>query len=264
MIFHSFLKIIAQYPEEVRSGVKPGPTLFFVAVFLTLFIFLIISTPTRGSEVTVPEVLKHLQSTFSQIKDYKVRLHVEVDMEKVNVPEMDVIVYFKQPNKTHLQSKGFSMLPRQGLFFNPNQFNREDYYMSYLGKDTFNKIAVYKIELVPRKDEIKIRKLLMWIDPKRWITLKIHTVSWQGQSAEVEFDYSLFQDRYWLPVQAIATINLKGFRGFSKFHNGHGSEKGGGAESAGKKGRITIQFTDYEINTGLSDFIFETRDVVID
>ena len=235
-----------------------------IRVFLAFLIFMIISTSTQGAEVTVPEVLKHLQSTFAQVKDYRVRLHAEVDMERVKVPPMDVIVYFKQPDRIHLQSKGFSILPRQGLFFNPNQFSQEDYYMSFLGKETLNKNEVYKIELVPRKEEIKIRKLIMWVDPERWITIKIHTVSWQGQSAEVDFDYSLFQDKYWLPVQAIAIINLKGFRGFSHFHGGNEAEKGGSAKSVDRKGSITIQFTDYEINTGLSDFIFEKRDVVID
>jgi len=213
---------------------------------------------SQGREITADDILRHLQSAFAEVEDYTVRLHAEIDMEQVRVPPMDVTVYFKQPDKIHLQSKGFAMLPREGIFMNPNRFSKENFYMSLLGKETLKNVETYKIELVPRKEEIKVRKLTIWVDPERWIFLKVHTISWRGQSAQVDFEYTQFQDNYWLPVRATATINLKEFKGFSHFfHKMPGRERENAAGSGAKTGRITIQFSDYKINVGLSDSIFE-------
>ena len=233
-------------------------------IFTIIFIFLNFVYSARGGEIEALDVLGHLQSTFAEIMDYRVQLHAEIDMDQVRIPPMDVIVYFKQPDKFHLQSKGFSMLPRLGLFINPNQFTHKDFSVSLMGKETLKSIEAYKLELVPRKEDMKLRKFILWVDPGRWILLKVHTVSWQGQSAEIDFEYALFQKRYWLPASAIATINLKGFKGFSHFHGSRGSQKAGPPGSDDKKGRIIIQFTHYEINVGLSDSIFEERNLELD
>ena len=212
---------------------------------------------SQGDDITAADILRHLQSKSSEIEDYTVRLRAEIDMEKVRVPPMDITVYYKRPDKIHVLSKGFAMLPRDGIFINPDRFSQEAFYMSLLGKETLKNIETYKIELVPRKEEIKIRKLTMWVDPDRWVLLRVHTISWRGLSVYVDFEYALFSDKYWLPVRAVANINLSGFKGFSPYYKMFGREKENASESGDKTGRITIEFSDYKINIGLSDLIFE-------
>lgn len=232
-------------------------------LIVTFLVFQNLGYASQGHDITAADILRHMRSTSSEIEDYTVRLRAEIDMEKVRVPPMDITVYYKQPDKIHLQSKGFAMLPRDGIFINPNRFSKEDFYMSLLGKETLKNVETYKIELVPRKEKIKIRKLTMWVDPERWIFLKVHTVSWRGLSAHVDFEYALFQDKYWLPVSAIAIINFAGFKGFSPYYKMLGREKENASESGDKTGRITIQFSDYKINVGLSDSIFEQQKDVL-
>ncbi|MBW2610485.1 MAG: hypothetical protein JRC68_09105 [Deltaproteobacteria bacterium] len=212
---------------------------------------------SQGTELTVDDILRNLQSTFAEIEDYTVMLNVKSDIKQVRVPQMEVTAFFKQPDKLHLQSTGFAMLPREGMFINPNRFNREDFYMSILGKETLKDIETIKLELVHRNEKIKVRKLIIWVDPVRWISLKIDTVTWQGQSASVDFKYEKFQDRYWLPVKASAMMDLTGFKGFSRFHEMPDWENETESASNDRKGEITIQFYDYRINEGIPDFIFE-------
>ncbi|MBW1767987.1 MAG: outer membrane lipoprotein-sorting protein [Deltaproteobacteria bacterium] len=211
----------------------------------------------KCNELTVDDILRNLQSTFAEIEDYTVLLHVETDIKQIRVPQMEVKFFFKQPDRLHLKSKGFAMLPREGMFINPNRFSKEDFYMSILGKETFEDIETYKLELVPRKEGIKVRKLIIWIDPVRWISLKIDTVTWQGQSIEVDFEYKRFLDRYWLPIKAMAMVDLAGFKGFSSFHERPDWKEGGETGPGDKKGEITVQFHDYRINEGIPDWIFE-------
>lgn len=223
---------------------------------LAILLFQGFDHPSKGNELTADDILGNLQSTFAEIEDYTALLHVETDIKQVRVPQMEVKVFFKQPDKLHLQSKGFAMLPREGMLINPNRFSKEDFYMSILGKETFKDMETFKLELVPRKEKIKVRKFIIWVDPVRWISLKIDTVTWHGQSIKVDFEYRKFLDRYWLPVKAKAVVDLAGFKGFSSFHEMPDWEKGGGIGSLDRTGEITVQFYDYRINDGIPDSIF--------
>jgi len=95
----------------------------------------------KCNELTVDDILKNLQSTFAEIEDYTALLHVETDIKQIRVPKMEVKIFFKQPDRLRLKSKGFAMLPREGMFINPNRFSKEDFYMSILGKESFKDIA---------------------------------------------------------------------------------------------------------------------------
>ncbi len=213
--------------------------------------------PAQGGAPTVQAILGNLKSTFAMIEDYSVQIVVETDIERVHIPRMEIKVFFKQPDKIHLQSNGFAMLPRDGMFINPGWFNEREFYVSILGRETIQNKETFKLELVPRREDIKVRKLVIWVDPSRWIILKIDTITWRGQSVEVEFQYKKYLDRYWLPVTASARIDLSAFKGFSSFHDRPDSNWGGGDDSAGRKGQIFIRFFNYRINEGIPDSIFQ-------
>jgi len=118
-------------------------------------------------------------------------------------------------------------------------------------------IETIKLELVPRKEGIKLRKAIVWVDSVRWIILQINTVSWKEQSVEVFFQYGLFSDKYWLPVEATATIDLSAFRGFSGFHGDSDRRRENEEELKQEKGKIIVRFYDYTVNEGIPDSVFD-------
>ena len=126
-----------------------------------------------------------------------------------------------------------------------------------LGKEALKDRELLKLELVPRNEGMKVRRLVLWIDPNRWVTLKIEIVTWQGQSFQVDLEYKKFQDRFWMPLKATAMVDLSGFRGFSSFHGRSGWETPNRAESDKMKGEITVGFYDYRINEGIPDSVFD-------
>jgi len=211
--------------------------------------------PSLCDEITADRILKHLQTRFAEIDNYMVLLNIKTDIAQIRVPQMEVMVFFKQPDKLHLESKGFAMLPREGLLINPNRFKKEDFYMSIQGKETIEGMETVKLELAPKKEGIKLRRLALWIDPVRWIILNVETITWQGQSFKVTFEYEKFHERYWLPASALITVDMKEFKGFSSFHDMHGW----GSETTANEsmGKIIVKFLNYRINQGIPDSIFE-------
>jgi outer membrane lipoprotein-sorting protein len=210
----------------------------------------------QNAEISADDIIKNLQTVFALVEDYSVRLRVKVDMINVRVPDRDIKLYFKQPDKIHLEAEGFAMLPREGIIVNPNRFNEKDFYMSFLGEELLRGCRTYKLELVPRNDSIKIRKLNLWVDPEKWLVISVYTVTWQGQSAMVDIQYNIFDGKYWMPETAVAEVDLKGFTGFSSFHGSMGEENAMDDYSDKKPGKIFMEFYNYEINGGISDSMF--------
>ena len=61
-----------------------------------------------------------------------------------------------------------------------------------------------------------------------------------------------------MPVEAVAIVDLSGFRGFSGFHDDPRRQEDSKGEAEQQKGKITILFYDYKINEGIPDSVFET------
>lgn len=229
--------------------------------FIILFLFASLpnmAVQSHAGEPAIDEIINNLKSSFSRVDDYTVMLKVKTDIKDFYVPEMKIKVYFKQPDKIHLESSGFAMLPREGIFFNPNDLDRDNFYMSLIEEDE-NQEGIVKLELLPRKENIKVRKLILWVNTEKWIFSKIDSTTWQGQSVVVDFEYEEFPGRIWMPIKANITMNMAGFRGFENFHD-HG-RRGSGNTTDNKKGTVTVDFYDYIINNGIPDTIFNKTDM---
>jgi hypothetical protein len=180
-------------------------------------------------------------------------------MEDVHIPPMDVKVYFKQPDKVFIKSDGFAMLPREGILQNPGKFNQENFYMELTGQEIIDSVQTYKLELIPRNEETMARKIKLWIDSEKWTIKRLESTTWQGQKTKINFIYEKIQDKYWLPVRTIADISLSGFVGFGQMME---MQKDRELDSKKERtGKLVIHFSNYKINKGLSDSIFEQSDL---
>ena len=88
----------------------------------TLIKYLIVSVFTSAlyaQSLTAEKVLENVKAQFENIQDYTATITATVNIEKLHIPQMTIKVYFKQPNKVHIESKNFAMVPREGLALNP-------------------------------------------------------------------------------------------------------------------------------------------------
>ena len=73
----------------------------------------------RPADPSGEQILKNVESARAAVKDYTVMLDIVADVERLKVPPMKAKMYFKYPDKVHFDSKGFALLPREGLALNP-------------------------------------------------------------------------------------------------------------------------------------------------
>ena len=208
-------------------------------------------------DISAEEILKKVQEPFDSIQDYVVDIQARVDMEGVRVPEMVVKVSFKQPDKVHFESEGFAMLPREGIIINPAKFLEEGSQAALLGKDSLEGEEMYLLELVPTTESLLNPKVHLWVDGERWVIRQIKMIPAQGGGVTVRIEPVLVQGEFWLPQKTTVEVDFPQRRGMETRGPHQDPDRRRPFEKPPRSGKITITFSNYQINTGLSDEIFE-------
>ena len=219
--------------------------------------------PAQGATqtgLTGDTVMERLARTFAPVQDFSVSLDAEVNLDRLQVPSMKATLYFKRPNKIYLESQGFAMVPREGVVVNPDVL-RQQYEARVEGTERLEGREMLRLRLVARDVTAGRRQILLWVDPANWTIVKTESVPYEGRSVETRFTYTHVQDQYWLPDEMTMVL---------KAEAADSSSLGMMAETPGaqpltemrrvpRNGTVTVRYSDYHINVGLSDELFQTQ-----
>ena len=206
------------------------------------------------------QILKNVENEFNKIKDYEVDVHVKVDISFLKMPETDAKVYFKQPDKIHITSDKFAMLPKEGLNFSPFSFLNDKYTALYEREDTINNIPVSVIKVIPIGNDNDIILTTFWIDQKRNLIMKIESSRKPMGTFQLDFTYEKYDKKYYMPSSMTFTFTVdrthfpKGMDG--QLESGEGSDSN---KSKTQTGKVFITYKNYKINQNLPDSLFEEK-----
>ncbi len=212
----------------------------------------IIIFPVLHAQQSADDILAKLDDCYKNLNDYTVSMKAKVDLENMRVPEMQGKVYFKRPDKIHFESTGFAMLPKEGVF-NPLQFTK-DKTGKILGQDTIENIVVLKMLLEPKEKKKGSRVATIYVDTARWIVLRAELQPYQSRNIRVDFSYAKVAD-WWMPVHIEVVLDVKSSDDTSQ-PDLPISHPGMPRMSAPRKGKVTIDYSDYKVNQGIPDEIF--------
>lgn len=203
-----------------------------------------------GSLPAGEALLKRVEAEFAKVQDYTVTLDVTADVERMNVPPMHVQMYYKHPDKFHFASANFALLPREGLAFNVarilSRFSVED-----VGEG--EQPTSVHILLRPKSDAARVGKLEISIDTTLWRPTVVKSVLIGGRTMTARFQYARYEG-YVMP--ALLTVQFKSPPADST--DAPISMPGAIPRSPmPRNGTVTIRYSDYKINKGLSDDVFE-------
>jgi hypothetical protein len=204
----------------------------------------------RGGDPGGEAILRNVEARLAAVHDYTVTLDVVADIERLNVPPMHVTMYFKQPDKVHLDAEGFAMLPREGLQPNVGKLLAR-YTAAGVGKDTLDGVPVRKIMLQAKSDRTFPRSLSVYVNPDRWTTERIVTSGSADRLATISFTYVQVEG-VWLPGGMTAAFALAP-------PDSTGLDLPAGPlrpQQKPRNGTVTVRYSNYRLNTGLSDDIF--------
>lgn len=217
-----------------------------------LFILFCLSPPWIRADEEAVRYLDAIEKKYSELKDYTADVNVHFDMETFKTPDMKARLYFKAPDKMKVESKGVFFFPREGGYFNPALFKKDDFEIRILEPVTEGKREV-RLKIVPKKKEKMGREFVLLIDRNDNLVREIHTSQFDGRETKAKIEYGRYGS-FELPRYILLTLDLPSVdpnekRGFGPFEQ----------KSERVTGTIEISYANYKVNTGLKDEIFTPK-----
>lgn len=226
---------------------RPEPFIFFL--------LLLYFHPVVAQKQKATEILAKVEHNVQGLEDYVVDLEADVNMERVRMPKMQATMYFKSPDKVHFESANFALLPREG-FGTPVSVLVKRYDSIFKGEEELKGLKTARLQLIAKEPTLRIQQLHVWIDLSNYTIVKTETVPYQGRSVRLEFEYGLQAAKYWLPVKLRAEFENVGADTIGGTFDMPVRPELQEFRRPPRKGSIGITYTNYRINTGLSEEFF--------
>jgi outer membrane lipoprotein-sorting protein len=203
-------------------------------------------------------ILKKVVESFGKIKDYVVDVQVKVDVDFLKVPDTKAKIYFKQPDKIYFESEGFAMLPKEGVNFSPTYFLKKDYTALYQKDDYIENHPVFVIKIIPSSEQSDIVLTTLWIDQFFYIIRKVESTTKTNGTFTIELKYNEEKKDYYLPDSMVFGFNIDKMN-LPKTFTGQAERESRKNIGKSTTGKVYLIYSDYKINQGLSDKIFEKK-----
>ena len=241
-------------------------------IFKILLLFLLANSNAFSNNN--PEyIIKKTDDQFREINNYQVDMVISIAIPAFRMPKKKYKVYFKQPDKIKVKSRGFGLLPKTGMFTSPlenfsnlsnirfsKDFSRTDtneimlvgdLVLDSLALDVPNEYA--RLTFKPTVD--------VKVDTQNWVITQVLTKIDTVKIMEINNFYDVVDDSFYMPIRSTVEYYVKDAR-LSKWINKDigtimGSNHNMNIESDMVKGLISVNYAKYRVNRGIKDSIFE-------
>ena len=241
-------------------------------IFKILFLFL--SANSNAFSSNNPEyIIKKTDDQFREINNYQVDMVISIAIPAFRMPKKKYKVYFKQPDKIKVKSRGFGLLPKTGMFTSPLE-NFSNLSNIRFSKD-FSRIKPNEIMLV---GDLVLDSLALdvpneyarltfkptvdvKVDTQNWVITQVLTKIDTVKIMEINNFYDVVDDSFYMPIRSTVEYYVKDAR-LSKWINKDigtimGNNHSMSIDSDMVKGLISVNYAKYRVNRGIKDSIFE-------
>ncbi|MDP3667660.1 MAG: hypothetical protein Q8R50_13345 [Sediminibacterium sp.] len=226
-------------------------------VLLVLFTFHF-SLFTYSQDMTA--LVMKVKAKLDLVSDYEAEGRMKTDVAFIKAPIGKVRVYYKKPNQFRLKKDGgISLLPKGGVSVNMNTvFATTDFVALASGEAVVDGIKTRVVKLLPTNETSDIVLTTMYIDEANLLVKKMITTTRENGTYEIEMTYGKFA-QYALPDKVVFAFNTKDYKlpkGITLEFDDNEKQLTDAEKLRNKKGRVEIRYTNYLINKGISDSVF--------
>ena len=207
------------------------------------------------------ELLKKVKEKLDKVNDYKAEGKMKIDVSFIDAPTSKVNIYYKKPNKFKVKKDGgISILPKGGVSINMGSLLANNKYDIVPGKDAkVNGIDTKVLKLLPTEEDGDVVLTTLYIEEKNLVIRKAIVTTKESGTYEIELSYGKYID-WGLPYKVVFSFNTKDYKlpkGITFEYEKGTKEKAEAIKN--KKGKVEITYSNYLINKGIDDKIFETE-----
>jgi outer membrane lipoprotein-sorting protein len=215
-----------------------------------LILFLLLPQWIEAQEDTF-RYLDSIEKKYAGLQDYTAEVSVHFDIESFKAPDMQARLYYKTPDKMKVESKRVFFFPKDGGYLNPSQFKKEGFEIRFLESSADDGRKAVKLKLTPKKTKKNIQDFVLTIDTDRNLIREMEITQFDGREIKAVIDYGKF-DGFELPVHIRLKLDIPSFET-------EGPKEFDQLVQKPKRvtGTIDIRYSNYKVNSGLSDEIFK-------
>jgi hypothetical protein len=224
-----------------------------------LMIFLCATTFASKSQNSAFELLNLVNSKFKSVHSYKAEIKITTDVRFIKMLPVQATMYFKQPDKLHIETKGIAMLPKQSPQFFLNNINETDYLCIFVNNQLINGINCRGVKVIPLNDNNDLVIATLFIDPLNLVLQKAAITSKTNGTIQMNFMYGKYL-KFQLPDEVMFEMDVAKFKlpkvVAADLENTKTIKDD---PSKTKRGKITITYKSYQINPVINDNFFESK-----
>ena len=199
-------------------------------------------------------LLNQVQLKLNKVNNYKVDIHIKVDLPYIMMMPIKTKLYFKQKDKFKIDTKSIAILPKKGFLQLSNLVNDTiNYTAVFQNFELINGVKTSLINLIPNNDTSDVVLAKLWVDGINKVVVKSQVTTKSSGTIKTEYLYNT-QINFGLPDKIKFTVDMKKFKipkAIAADINTSTSKK---VEK--KSGEIIVTLNNYEINKGIPDILF--------
>ena len=227
-------------------------------LFRIISLILLLISPDYAQNKDPEIMLERVKEEFKKIENYKADITVKVDIPFIKMPERNATLYFKQPDKIHIESEGFAMLPKEGINFSPISLFESEHTSFYEKEEMIEDVNAAVIKVIPLNDKSDLVLSTLWIDPIKNLILKVESSRKPTGTFVIEFDYNEMEGGLHLPAAIEFTFSVDPLMFHSRNPQEMKIDENEQSENSSKvkTGKVFIYYSNYEVNQGVPDSLF--------
>ena len=231
-----------------------------IRLIINLFAALLMGFNSKAQDVNA--LITKVKNNIDRVNDYVATARMVTNVSFLKVPDADVSVYFKKPNKLKIKNeKGISFVPKGAVSINLNNILSGSKYTAIdAGTDKINNTTVRVIKLLPVDDNADVVLSTVYIDEANLVIRRAKTTTRTSGSYQLEMNYGKYAP-YGLPDKIVFSFDTKDYKlpkGITfDFDDGTQNRKTAAEKAQNRNGKAEITFSNYSINKGVSDGSFK-------
>lgn len=207
---------------------------------------------------TPQDLVIKIRAKLEKVNDYTAKGKLKTNVVFIKAPISSVKVYYKKPDKMKIvNEKGISFIPKGSVNINLAKFLSAsgNYEIVDAGKEVTTGLRILK--LLPTDENADIVLSTLYIDEQTELVKKAKNTTRDNGTYELELIYGKYAS-YGLPDKVVFSFNTRDYKlpkGVTFDYDG-GSKKTPDENGKNKKGKVEITYTEYQINKGVDDSIF--------
>jgi hypothetical protein len=242
--------------------------------YVTFLLFLFLIVPTTASAQERPgakqgpdprQVFTDLIRPYRDLNDYTVNIHAKVNMPTIRIPDFSAVLYFKKPDRFHIETRSFAPIPRDSGVFNPFQFDPEKNLITYQRSETLNGTPVNMFKVEPLETKAPVRYYHVWVGGNPERIMQVESLSVRGVKGLVKLAYRIMEkgaEKWFLPENVHVHLTFpEGTQNADALSfTTRDSPVSSGMrrlDEVSGEGDIFLSYGEWQVNTGLDDRLFQ-------